>query len=119
MLFIILAIWLGYKRAQANERNPFLWAFISAAVYMGLQLLTNLGNGFLIGLGVELFGWPASTFDDYTVVIIIVSIVVSIAGLLVVLRFLDRAPEEEVATAPPPPPTFDKTEDTNDNYSSN
>jgi hypothetical protein len=106
MLLVILAIWFGYKKARDTGRNPFLWAFISAAVFLGSQILTGALIGFFMGLGVVLWGWSEDIYDRYTTPINIVAIVVSIGSLLLVFRYLDKVPSEEKMDQPPPPPTF-------------
>ena len=110
MLLIILAIWWGYKKARATGRNPFLWAAISAGVFIGVQLLVGAGFGFAIGIGQALWGWDDSAFDKYQLLAAIPAIVLSIGALMLVFRFLDKVPHEPVATEPPPPPTFGQGE---------
>lgn len=106
MLFAILAIYFGYKKAKDSGRNPILWAVISGAVFIGLQLLTGLLIGFLMGFGIAAWGWSETIFEDYAWGISIASIIVSVIGILLVFRHLDKIPDEELVTSPPPPPTF-------------
>jgi hypothetical protein len=106
MLLVILAIYFGYKKAKDTGRNPFLWAAICAGVFIGLQVLTGLGVGFIMGVGIATLGWPETIFEAYSWGITIASVVVSIIGLLLVFRYLDKIPDEPVVTAPPPPPSF-------------
>ncbi len=106
MILIILAIWFGYKKARDSGRNPWLWAAISAGVFIGTQLLVGFGAGVLIVIGQELWGWDEKAFDTYMLLANIPAIVLSIAALWLVFRFLDRQPVVEIADAPPPPPTF-------------
>jgi hypothetical protein len=108
MILAILAIWFGYKKAKASGRNPYLWAFICAIVFIGTQLLTAILIGSVIGLGVALRGWSENLYDQYQTGVTIISIVASIAALLLVFRYLDRIPQEPAFHAPPPPPTFNK-----------
>jgi cytochrome c biogenesis protein CcdA len=108
MLLVILAIYFGYKKGKDSGRNPFLWAFICAAVFIGLQFVTSMGVGFIMGLGIATLGWPETIYEDYTWGITIASIVVSIIGLLLVFRYLDKIPDEPFAMAPPPPPSFEE-----------
>jgi hypothetical protein len=108
MLLVILAIYFGYKKAKDTGRNPILWAIVCAAIFIGLQLVTSVGVGVVMGLGIAMWGWPETIFDDYSWGITIVSIVVSIIGLLLVFRYLDRIPDEPYVTAPPPPPSFEE-----------
>lgn len=107
MLLAILAIWFGYKKARDTGRNGVLWGAISGVTFIGVQLLVSLGFGFVIGIGVALWGWNESLYNDMTWVITIVAIVASIFALWLLFRFLDRVQDQEMVDAPPPPPTFD------------
>jgi MFS family permease len=106
MLLVILAIWLGYKKARDSGRNPYLWAFIAAAVFIGTQVVAGLLVGAFIGFGIAFWGWRESAIDDSAIIITIISIVASIGSLLLVFRYLDKLPDDGVTGGPPPPPTF-------------
>jgi hypothetical protein len=106
MLLVILAIWFGYKKGKDSGRNPYLWAFICAAVFIGAQLLTGVLVGGIMGLGIALWGWPEDIYDKYSAIITVAAIIVSIGSLLLVFRYLDKVPTEEIVDRPPPPPTF-------------
>jgi hypothetical protein len=107
MILVILAIWLGYKKAKATGRNPYLWAFISAAAFIGAQLLA----GFIIGATVELattlrgtssYGWLSNNFG----ILNVVGLVSGFVALWIVFRYLDRVREQPIVDSPPPPPRF-------------
>ena len=107
MILVILAIWLGYKKAKATGRNPYLWAFICAAVFIGAQLLV----GFMIGATVELAiifrgGSSYGGLDNNFGILNVVSLVFGFVALWLVFRYLDRVPEQPTFVQPPPPPTF-------------
>lgn len=106
MLLVIVAIWLGYSRAKANGKNPYLWAFICAAVFLGLQVIVGIIGGVLIGIGIEMGKFRESAFDDYSFVLSIAAIIVSLIGLTITIKIVDRPLKEEIATPPPPPPMF-------------
>lgn len=106
MLLVILAIWFGYKKGKESGRNPFLWAFICAAVFIGAQVLTGFVIGGIMGLGIALWGWPEDIYDRYTLPISVAAIIVSLGSLLLVFRYLDKVPTKEIVDQPPPPPTF-------------
>lgn len=106
MIFIILAIWYGYKKARSTGRNPWLWAAISGGVFLGTQLLVGIGFGFLIGIGEELWGWDESALNKYALLPNIAAIFLSFAALLSVFRYLDKIPDDPPVFDPPPPPTF-------------
>lgn len=110
MLLAILAIWFGYKKALDSGRNGVLWAFICGGAYIGVQLMVGLAIGAFLGIGIAAWGWPETIFDDYQILISIVSIVFAIATILIIFRYLDRIPDEPVEMKPPPPPTFSASE---------
>ncbi len=107
MILFILAAFMAYKKAKSTGRSGILWAFITAGVYIGIQLLLALSIGLFLGIGVELFGWSETIYDDWNLLITAVCIIGSFGGVWLVFRYLDKLPEEETFVAPPPPPTFD------------
>lgn len=106
MIFAIIAAWMAYKRAKEHNRNGILWAFITAAAFIGTQLLISLGAGVLIGFGVGSQGLAEDSFEKFNLLITAVAIVASIIVTMLILRFLNRVPEEQVFNAPPEPPKF-------------
>jgi TRAP-type C4-dicarboxylate transport system permease small subunit len=106
MLLLILAIWYGYKKARDTGRNKFAWAAISGGVFIGIQLVVSLGAGILIGIGQTVWGWNVSVDGGLSIAVSLVALVLSLAGLMLVFRYLDRIPDEPANTVPPPPPTF-------------
>jgi hypothetical protein len=109
MILAILALVWGYQKAKATGRNPFLWAIIAGAAFMGTQIIVGLMIGIFLGLGVAFFGWSESIFDTYYWPISIVSWLLGILCLWLVLRFLDRPLQTQpdyFQPPPPPPPTF-------------
>lgn len=106
MVFAILAAWFGYKKGKETGRNGFLWGFIAAGAFIGTQLLIALGIGIFLGLGVEIWGWSETVFDEYNALTTAVSIVASFISLYFVFRYLDRVPETPSISEPPPPPRF-------------
>lgn len=104
MILVILAIWFGYKKAKATGRNPFLWAFICAAIFIGAQIVCGAAIGIFIGIGIAAWGWSEKTFDDYNILISVVSTIFGLAGLFLTFRYLDKVPENEFVSQPPPLP---------------
>jgi hypothetical protein len=110
MIFAIITAVLAYRRANENGRRGFLWALAGAGVFIGAQLIVTFGAGILLGLGVELLGWPETIYDETMVVgpITVVALGTSIFGSWLLLRYLDKPvnPEPVDLPTPPPPPTF-------------
>jgi membrane protein implicated in regulation of membrane protease activity len=110
MILAILAFYFGYKKGRDSGRSGVLWAFICGLTFIGAQILVAIGFGAFIGIGIELWGWKETLYDDLTWVITIVSIAASVVPLLLIFRYLDRIPDQPIPTAPPPPPIFDRNE---------
>lgn len=106
MILFILAAFLAYKKAASTGRNGFLWALITAGIFIGTQFLVALGIGLLMAIGVEIFGWSEAVYDDFNFLITAVAIVASFGSVWLLFRYLDKIPGEETFTSPPPP-TFD------------
>lgn len=106
MLFTILAIWFGYKKARDTGRNPILWAAICGVTFIGVQMLVGLGAGVAIGIGIAFAGWEESAFETYSWLISLVAIAFAFVSLYLLYRYLDRVPDVEGPYGPPPPPNF-------------
>jgi hypothetical protein len=104
MILFILAAYFAYKKAKSTGRSGILWAFITAGVYIGMQLLLGIGIGLFLGIGVEFFGWSETVYEDFNLLISAVCIIASFGGVWLVFRYLDKIPEQESYIAPPPPP---------------
>ncbi len=107
MILFILAAFFAYKKAKSTGRNGFLWALITAGVFIGTQFFVALAIGVFLAVGVEIFGWSETVYDDFNFLITAVSIIASFGSVWLVFRYLDKIPQEETITLPPPPPTFD------------
>lgn len=110
MLFAIIAIIVGYRKARDSGRNGFLWAAICGVTFIVVQLLIAFGIGVIIGVGAEFAGWNETLYDDYGWVITILSIVFSIGSILLIFKYLDRIPDEPLLGTPPPPPVFESND---------
>jgi hypothetical protein len=51
---------------------------ICGVAFIGTQFLVGIGAGGFIGFGVAFWGWDEKLYDDYSIVISIVAIVVSV-----------------------------------------
>ena len=113
MVFVIVAAILAYRRAKDAGRNGLLWALATAGVFIGTQLLVSLAAGFLMGIGVLIFGWDESIFDEliYVGPVTVVAIAASIFTTWLLFKYIDRPADSELKSdlpppPPPPPPTF-------------
>lgn len=106
ILVIIMAI-LGYQKAKASGRNGILWAVAMTGIFIGTQIVVGLGCGVLIGVGIALWDWPETAFDDYIWPINILATVASFLVWWPVLRYIGRPLVSEMhVNEPPPPPQF-------------
>jgi|GEM_PF-1322066 len=112
MIFAIVAAIVAYRRAKDNGRNGWLWAGAAAAVFVVTQWVVAVGAGVFIGVGIAMFGWSESIFDDtmYTGPVTVLAIGASILTTWLLLRYLDKPMAEEQLPdmPPPPPPIFDR-----------
>ena len=106
MLLAILAFYWGYKKGRDSGRNGALWSVICGGAFLGVQLLVGIGLGAVMGLGIALWGWSPTIFDDYYVLISIAAIVPAVITMLLLFKYLDRVPNTPTIVAPPPPPQF-------------
>ncbi len=112
MILAILAVWFGYKKGRDSGRSGILWAFICGLTFIAVQLLVAVGFGVIIEIGIELWGWKATLYDDLNWVITIASIGASIVSLVLLFRYLDKVPVDDLLMKepPPPPPAFDQNQ---------
>lgn len=110
MILAILAVWFGYKKARDTGRNGVLWGAICGGTFIGVQFFAALVIGITIGIGIEVFGWSETLYEDLEWVITIGAIAASVIALWLLFKFLDRMPAGESTDLPPPPPTFHSDE---------
>jgi len=101
MILLLLALWYGYKKARDTGRNPWKWAAISGGVFLGIQFIT----AFVLSGVALVAGWDIES-GVVNAVVSLAAVVLSIVGLMMVFRYLDRVPDDGPMSEPPPPPTF-------------
>lgn len=84
---------LAYKKAKKTDRNGIVWALITAAAFIGTQLLVGLAIGVLIAVGAEFDLFAGEITEQYTTVINIIAIIASVVALLII-RHLGKVPGE-------------------------
>ena len=108
MIFVILAIWFGYKKGRDTGRNRFLWAAISAAAFIGGEVLGGLIIGGSIGLYEGLLDRDVSG-ETKAMALRFLPLIQAFITMGLVFRHLDKVPVEEEYSEPPPP-TFNSAE---------
>ncbi len=110
MLVLVVGIfytWIAYGKAKQKNRSPIRWALIAAATFLGTQILVAGGIGFVLGLGVEFWGWSESLFEKHNLHITIVTLLANAFTNWLALRPLNKVSKESII-APPPPPLFEQ-----------
>ena len=108
---IFIATYYAYKTANDYDRNPFLWAGLVFAVGFGLQVVIPILLVLSIGIYQVASGAdPESieqSLDGIATIITIVSVVLSVVGMVLILKHLGTIPDDylENDNTPPPPPT--------------
>jgi len=92
VVLFILAAFMAYRKAKSTGRNGFLWAAITAGVYIGIQLLLGIGIGLFLAVGVEFFGWSEAVYTDYNLLISAICVVASFGGVWLVFRIWTNCP---------------------------
>ena len=108
MLLLILAVWYGYKKARDTGRNKFLWAAVSGGVFLGIQFGVGLAWGIFAVAAEQMWGSDLASGTAANLIVSVVAVVLSVIGLMLVFRFLDRLPDNAPMAPPPPPPNFDQ-----------
>ena len=106
MILAILAFIWGYRKGRESGRSGPLWSAICGFTFLGIQVVFGLAAGVVLGLGVGIYGWDEKIFDQYSIVISLVSVIPAGLALWLIFKYLDRIPDEPLDSSPPPPPTF-------------
>ncbi len=106
MILAILFAVLGYRKAGETGRNKALWAVLMVVIFIGVQAFAGIVLGVVIAVGIEMFEWSETIFDDYYWPISIAGVSISAAVCWGVLFLLGRTAKEDRIGAPPPPKEF-------------
>ena len=108
---IVVFTYQAYKTANGTGRNPVVWAAATAAIGIGLQFIIP----FLIGLVLAVYyiatGTPVERLETeifgLATILTLVCLVLSIVGMMLVMKHVSKISDDGSDTmAPPPPPTF-------------
>lgn len=103
-----------YKAAKSTERNAGLWALVCALVGFGFQFVLPIAIGVVMGVYYAMTGMPMESIQAEiagpAMVIGIVGLILSIAGMVLIAKYVSRVKADIPAdrAAPPPPPTFNQ-----------
>lgn len=101
-----------YKTANGTGRNGALWAVLTAAVGLGLQIIIPIIAAIVLAVAYLLMGSSPETLESDitapTTIISIVGLILSIVGMVLISKHVAKVPDDAPmsAAAPPPPPQF-------------
>ena len=93
IIFAIISSIFVYRTARDNGYNAVGWTIASIGGFIGIQLALGLFIGLIMGLGIALWGWSPTIFDDYSLLISIVALIPSIGYVLLILKYVNRVPD--------------------------
>jgi Na+/pantothenate symporter len=111
-IFVLVAPFYVYKNAKQNGHNAILWTMISVVAGFGVQILIPLILGFIIAVYYAMKGYSETAINDAIqgpgTIIGLIALIVSIVGVLSIMKKVNTIPEEAFLTTqpPPPPPNF-------------
>lgn len=110
LVIIIVATIYAYKTAKDYDRNAVLWAIITFSVGFGIQIIIPFIIGIILAIVLMAGGTSPEKLEEavggWVVIIGMVCLVLSVAAVFIILRYLSKIPEEKPFTPPPQPPTF-------------
>ena len=101
-----------FKTAKGTGRNAGLWAALTAAIGIGFQFFVPLILGIIIAVYYLATGSSPETLERDVqmpaTVIGVISIIVSIIGMVLVSKHVSKVVDVPVGSreVPPPPPSF-------------
>ena len=112
LIAIVVVTYQVYKTAKGTERNPVLWAMLAALTGIGFQVVLPFLFAVVLSIYYLMTGTPPENIESeitgLTVVFSLASLVLSIVGMVLIMKHVSKIPDEPVASVapPPPPPTF-------------
>lgn len=109
-IFVIIAPFFVYRSAKQSGRNAVGWALTAAAVGIGIQVVIPFLIGIVLGLALLASGTPPDGIRQAvttpSIIIGIICLIISVAGVLVIMQHVAKIPEEKPFVPPPSPPQF-------------
>ncbi len=112
LIAVIIFIVQVYKTANGTGRNGALWALLTGVVGFGIQLLLPMAIGLVMGIYYIATGSSIEEMEaavnGWSLLIGLPCIVLSIAGVWLIMNHVSKVPDEPATASapPPPPPTF-------------
>ena len=93
IIFAIISSIFIYRTARDNGYNYIGWTVASITGFILIQLAIGLFIGIVAGIGIAAWGWSPTIIEDYTLLIGLVSLIPSIAYVLLILKYVNRVPD--------------------------
>ena len=103
-----LFYWLPKKMTQLareRKRSAVAWSALAIGAWIGAELAVSAGFGFMVGLGMELWGWDEPSVG-VQIIVYLLALGAAILSVTLVIRILRAKPTHHVFPSPPPPPQF-------------
>jgi cytochrome bd-type quinol oxidase subunit 2 len=104
IILVLVLLYQVYKAANENGRNGILWAVIAFIGSILLQLMIGIAYGIVIGLGIEFWGWSPDLLQTFSWPISIATMVINVAAIWLLIKYLSRVQYTDPFQPPPPPP---------------
>jgi hypothetical protein len=98
IVFIIVLAILIYKSAREYGRNAVVWTVAAVVGYLVIQFAVAFFVGIVFVIGAELWGWPPTLMNDYSLLIGLISLAPAIGYVLILWKIVTRVPENYVPT---------------------
>ena len=112
VLIVVMSVFT-YRTAKENGRRAGLWLLATIGIGVGLQYIFPMVIGTVIAIAYIASGSSqnqmAQGLEGWAWILAIASVVLSAAGMFLVIRHVSQIPDP-VADEPPPPPRFDQDE---------
>jgi membrane protein implicated in regulation of membrane protease activity len=111
LIFVLIAPIFIYRTAKQNGHNPLLWAAISVAAGIGIQIILPVLFSLAVGIVMVSTGRNVNEVQEAiqqsSSVFGIICLVLSVLGVYLVMRRVSKIPEDISFSTPPEPPPFD------------
>ena len=108
LVFIIVAPFFVYRNAKQNGHHPVFWTLLALGVGIGLQIVLPLVVGIVIGVVLVSQGQSEAEIQQAlqtpATIMGVVTLVLSVGGILLIMRRVNTVRDIPVSQPPPPPP---------------
>ena len=113
LIFVIVAPIFVYRNAKQNGHNAIFWTLAAIGLVVGLQIIIPLLIGIVLGVLWVNQGYSAaeiqSSLETPSMILGLVSLVLSIGGVLLIMRHVNTVRDaQESYPLPPTPPNFNQ-----------